>query len=284
MMEPYLLLAMLGYLFYAISTSIDKHMMNKKYAIIRTSVLKTFFEGSMLLLIGVIFFNVQFTAELFIGALLLALCFIISILLYYRMLTGSEISEVSPFLQSSEMLLAFFCSILLFHEAVSTINYLGIFVILFGSILVLSKNNFKIPKIGSKNYMIFVLIAVDVMYMLIAKEFVNGVDPIGLAIAMYLSVALLLSIYQAISKKELENKAKPEISRVMASSVSGGFGTLLLFTALSIGNASKVYPISGLMSVFVVIISVIFLKEKFSMHRLIGAILVFAGIYLTSIG
>jgi len=70
---------------------------------------------------------------------------------------------------------------------------------------------------------------------------------------------------------------------VFIASLCATTAIALLYTALSQANASKVYPISGISSITAFFLATIFLKEKFHIHRFIGTLIVFLGIYLISL-
>ena len=78
-------------------------------------------------------------------------------------------------------------------------------------------------------------------------------------------------------------KFEKKIPKILVASFFGGIGTFLIYSALAVGNASKVYPLTGLSTIFIFIFASVFLKEKFMWHRLAGTVLVFLGIYLVSL-
>ena len=125
-----------------------------------------------------------------------------------------------------------------------------------------------------------------VIYALLIKGLLFDMKPIDLAIMMYFSATLILFMYQILFRKNLVKSIidfRPNISRILLASFFGAMGTLLLYSALSLGEASKIYPIAGLGSVFIFIIASIFLRKKLRWYRLIGIIIVFVGIYLISL-
>ena len=69
----------------------------------------------------------------------------------------------------------------------------------------------------------------------------------------------------------------------VSMAVFGALGTLLFFLALSIGNASKVYPIAGVESMLIFIFAILFLKERFEWHRFLGTGIIVLGIAFVSI-
>ncbi len=159
------------------------------------------------------------------------------------------------------------------------------FLILIGVYLVLSEKKLSIPNIDKASLLILILIPTDLISALIVKNLLFDVKPINLAIIMYFSAALFLFSFQFLFRKKITfevSNIKKRVPKILSASVFGALGTLFLYLALFYGNASKVYPLAGLTSVFIFIIASFFLKEKFYVHRLCGIIIAFFGIYFIS--
>ncbi|TPG67234.1 EamA family transporter [Hymenobacter nivis] len=77
----------------------------------------------------------------------------------------------------------------------------------------------------------------------------------------------------------------PEVARIdrkswlilLAAGVLTGVSSLLSFKALSLGNASRVSPLTNLALVFSVTLAAIFLKEKLNWQILVGVALMAGG-------
>lgn len=284
-MELWLLLAILSYLSFAISTSIDKYFMNNGHNPLHTNTFKMFFDASILLIVGLIFFDLQFTRELALWALLLGAIYAISGVLYFKSLQLKDVEIFVPYAKSSQLLLVFIGSILIFQESASKFSYFGVFMILVGIYMVLSDNGFAIPKLDKGIFLILGVIALSTIYSLLVKGILFNNEPINLAILMYFFCTIFLMIYSiACRAKKHSKRIVFEIrnSKIFVSSFFGAMGTLLLYSALARGDASQVYPVLGLEAVFVFIIASLFLKEKFYWHRLIGTLIVVSGIYFIS--
>ena len=285
-MEPWFILGILGYLFYAISTSIDAYLMDRKYEIMKTNTFKMLFDGFILFIMGLVFFRLSFTTELFLWSLVAGFLYALSGIIYFKALSLGDVNEVVPFLLSFPILLIFVGSLVFFREKANFFNYAGIFFILLGVYSVLSENGLKIPKVNKVFFLILIGVFLEVVYSLFIKSLLFNIKPIDLAIMMYFSAALILFVYQILFKKQFLNHIinfKSKIPNILIASFFGAVGTLLIYSALALGNASKVYPIAGLNFIFVFFIASFFLKKKFYWHRLIGAIIVFIGIYLISL-
>ena len=285
-MELWLAIGILGYLFYAISTAIDKYIMNHKYGAIKTNTIKMFFDGIILFIIGLLFFNITITSILIAWSLILGILYAATGILYFESLELKDVEEVMPFSTASITLLIFIGSIMLLSETANIFNYFGIILTIIGMYLVILKDNLKYPKIDKGFYLMIGMILISVIYSLLVKISLTDIEPINLAITMYFSTTIFLFIYLIFIKKEnikFNNKFKNHIPKIIISSFFGATATLLIYFALSIGDASKVYPLAGLQSVFIFILATIFLKEKFTYKRLVGTFFVFAGIYLITI-
>ena len=281
-MELWLVFGILSYLSFAISTSIDKHFMNTGYQPVSTDIFKMFFDGVIVLVIGFLFFQLTFTVELFLISLLLGGLYAMSGILYYTSLQLKDVEVVIPYVQSTTILLVFISSILLFNDSVTLFNYAGVGLILVGVYAILSKNGVKLPTIDKAMIFILLMVVLNTIYVLLVKKFLVNIQPINLAVTMYFSTTLILAGYLWLSKKQ-KKLFDIKSSKIVISAVFGAIGTLLLYSALSIGNASQVYPIAGLQAVFVFVIASFFLKEKFYWHRLIGTLLVVVGIYFIAV-
>ena len=281
-MEPWLILGILSYFSYAISTSIDKHLMNYGHKPLTTNMFKMFFDGVVLLIIGLIFFNLYLTPKLFFWSLLLGGIYAATGILYFRSLQLDDINKTMPYYKSSSLLLTFIGAIILFNEAVNLFNYIGIILILIGIYVVLLEKKFKLPRLNKAITLVLILAILSTAYSLLAKKLLFDIEPINLAIMMYFSSAIIMALYLSVSKKQ-KKSFNIKSSKIMVSAFFGAIGTFFLYTALSIGDASKIYAISGIQLVFIFIIALIFLKEKFYLYRLIGTITIILGTFLISI-
>ncbi|NOR85343.1 EamA family transporter [archaeon] len=285
-MELWLIIGILGFASSAISTSIDKYMMNHKYGAIKTNALKMFLDGVILLTIGLLFFNIEITSSLILWSLILGSLYAAAGILYFESLEITDVEEVMPFSNASTTLLIFIGSIIFLGETANLGNYIGIILTVIGIYLVLLTNGLKYPKIDKGFYLMIKMVIFTVIYSLLIKTTLTEIKPINIAITMYFSTTLFLVSYLVITKKEslsFHNEFKKHIPKIALSSFFGASATFLIFFALSIGKASKVYPLAGLQSVFILIIATIFLKEKITIKRILGTIIIFAGIYFITI-
>jgi bacterial/archaeal transporter family protein len=284
MIEKWFLLSILAQLSFAISTSLDKYFMNKKFDISKTSTLKMFFNSIILLIIGLIFFNLKFTLNSILFSALLGLVFATGVIIYFISLKLRDVEEVAPLIQSGMILLVFIFSIILFNETVNIFNYFGLAFILIGIHTLLSKKGFKLPKLDKSLGFISLFIISGTIYWLLSKKLLLNIEPINLSIMMYFFTAVILFIFEITLKDKILKQTRTKkinVLPIIIASIFGALATFLIYSALTMGNASKVYPMAGLQLVFIFIFASIFLKEKFTWRRLLGTIIITLGIYLT---
>jgi len=270
----------------AISGILDKFMMNKQYHPVTTVLLRIIFNAFFLSAIGLIFLNLSISPSLLLIATIPGFILASSFVIYLFVLKRKNACEISPFSQSLDVLFIFLASIILLNEQANLANYAGILVIVIGIYLVLTERITKVPRLDINLIIIIALVPIDVSYALIIKTFLGTNEPIALAISIYLMALLMLGIFSFFIRKKLRQtitSLKKQLRIVLIASLCASSSIVLLYTALSQANASKVYPMAGINSIMVFIFATMFLKEKFYMHRLIGTVIVFFGIYLISI-
>lgn len=272
-------------LFFAISATIDKSMMNHKFKLVKTNAIKTFYDGMILLFFGIIFFDVNFFNEGVLIAAALGFIYATAGVLDFNALRLKDVEEVVPFSQSSMILLTFLGSLLFLGEKPIIVNYVGLVVILIGIYVMLSNDGIHIPKIDKGFFFMSSSVILLVIYSLIVKKTLFNVEPINLAIMMYFFTTFFLILYQLIFEKKKVKEVFPnniKYFKTFGAAFFGAIGMLCSYTALSIADVSKVMPLVGLQSVFVFLIATIFLREKFFWHRLFGTIIIVSGITLVT--
>jgi len=281
-MEIWFILSIAAFLSYAISTAIDKYMMDHHFALVRTSAFKMFFDGMVILVIGSLFFNLVFNPLTIALSLLLSIVFAFSMVYYYRTIRMKDVDEIIPFSSAGQILLTFSLAVIVFNESIIKINILGLVLILMGIYSILSSDGIKIPKINKAFYLVITSILLGTIYALLLKTILNYTEPVTLGIVTYFWTAIILYVYNRRKNVKIYEHRK-KLKVIFVSAIFGGTGTMLLYLALSMGEASKIFPIGGLHSVFLLIIALLFLKEKFYWHRLLGILAVVAGVYLISL-
>ncbi len=283
-MEWWLWLGIASYLSYAISTSLDKHFMNKKYEPLSTNAFKMLFDGMILLVAGMLFFSVEFSGAVLWWALLLGLIYAAAGIFYFKALQQEDVHVLMPYSQSSQIILIFAGAIIFLRESVSFANIAGVAAMVLGVSAILSPRLFQFPHFKKGLLLMSFNTILTVAYSLLVKKILEVLpaSPITVAIGMYFSTTLFMVIYLLLAgdRKNGWFGLEAKSASIFISALFGAGGTLLLYLALAAGKAVQIYPLAGLHVVFVFFFAVLLLKEKFSWTRLMGTLMVFAGIFL----
>jgi uncharacterized membrane protein len=285
-MELWFIFSILGFMISAVSSILDKHMMNKQYHPVTTVLLRTLFNAVFLGSAGLLFLNIRFTTSLLLIATIPAFLLAISFVVYLWVLQRKHASQIQPFSQSLDTLFIFLASIILLHEPATLPNYAGILIIVIGIYLVLTEHITKRPCLDRNLLIITALVPIDIAYALLVKYYLGNAEPIALAVSIYLLAFLMLTAVSLLIRQKTRPTTaslKPQLRTVLVASLCAATAAGFLYTALSMANASKVYPMAGVSSVTVFLLATLFLKEKFHKHRFIGTLIVVIGIYLISL-
>lgn len=285
-MELWFIFAILGYTIGAISSILDKHMMNRLYHPVTWVLLRTLFNAIFLGTAGLLLIHLQITPSLLLLAAIPAFLLVISFVVYLFVLQKKNASEIQPFSQSLDTLFIFLAAVILLHEPASLPNYVGILVTVIGVYLVLTEHITKVPRLDRQLLIIAALVPIDIAYALLVKTFLGTTDPIALAVSIYIMAFLMLLVVSLLLRRYIHTtpaSLKPQLRVVLVASLCAATAAAFLYTALSQANASKVYPMAGVSSVAVFLLATVFLKEKFHRHKFIGTLIVVIGIYLISL-
>ena len=285
-MELWFILALTGYGIFAISSTLDKYMMNKRYHPVTTVLLRTFCNGIFLGTAGVLFFHLSITTSLLLLAALPAALLVSSWIVYLYVLQEKDAGEIQPFSQSLDTLFIFLAAVYLLHEPALLENYVGILVIVIGIYLVVTQNVTKAPRLDRHFAFIAATVPLDLTYALLVKTFLGESQPIALAVSIYLLSALLLALVALPLWRRTRittARLRPHLRIIIPSSLCAATAAGFTYTALSLADATKVYPMAGITSVMVFFLATAFLKERFRWHRFIGTLIVVLGVYLISL-
>ncbi len=285
-MELWFVYSIVGYSIGAVAGTLDKHMMNQRYNPVTTVLFRTLFNGMFLGTAGFLLLHLSIPPMVLLFAAVPAFLLAISFVVYLGVLQRRDATEIQPFSQSLDTLFIFFASLVFLHEPVSLPNYLGIVLVVIGIYLVLTEHIRRIPQLDRNLLIIIALVPIDVAYALLVKTYLADVEPIALAVSIYLMAFLMLTIVSLLFRKKSSISTasfRPQIRIILIASLCAAAAAAFLYTALSQGNASKVYPMAGVSSIAVFFFATTFLKEHFHWHRFVGTIIVVAGIYLISL-
>ena len=117
---------------------------------------------------------------------------------------------------------------------------------------------------------------------LLAKVGINGVNS-NLATALRTVVVLVMAwgmVFVTNAQGGITDISRKSWVFLILSGLATGASWLCYYYALQIGEASRVVPVDKLSVVITLVLAFVFLHEKFTVHSLIGCILIGAGTLL----
>ena len=114
---------------------------------------------------------------------------------------------------------------------------------------------------------------------ILAKVGIDGVNS-NLATAIRTVVVVLMAwgmVFITKAQSEISEISKRSWIFLILSGLATGASWLCYYKALQMGEASKVVPIDKLSVVITLVMAFIFLHEQFTVHSVIGCILIGAG-------
>ncbi len=283
-MEEWLFLGILAYLSYALSTSIDKYLMNNDGDALATNTIKSLMDGFILLFFALIM-SVSIGKQIVLYSLALGGIYAASGILYFKVLQEMNAGVYIPVKQSASVMLVFLLSVILLSEGANIFNLLGAFVISISTLLILG-NGFTPPKLDRGLKLLLLSLCFSITYAILSKVLLADFSALALGSTMYFSASLFQSLYYFFSQdiSGLKKSMSPRfLSKIGLAAVFGAGGTFLLYSALKLGEASAVYPLQGIQSVAIFVIGSLLLNEDSSRKKVLGVLLAFAGIFLVSI-
>ncbi len=117
---------------------------------------------------------------------------------------------------------------------------------------------------------------------ILAKVGINGVNS-NLATALRTVVVLVMAwgmVFVTNAQGGITDISRKSWVFLILSGLATGASWLCYYYALQIGEASRVVPVDKLSVVITLVLAFVFLHEKFTVHSLIGCILIGAGTLL----
>jgi transporter family protein len=114
---------------------------------------------------------------------------------------------------------------------------------------------------------------------ILAKVGIKGISG-NVATAVRTAVVLFMAwgiVFLSGQLKEVKELSKTNLLFLIFSGLATGLSWIFYFKALETGNVSKVAPIDKLSVVFVIILSLLFLKEPIDLKTIIGGALIAIG-------
>lgn len=117
---------------------------------------------------------------------------------------------------------------------------------------------------------------------ILAKVGINGVNS-NLATALRTVVVLVMAwgmVFVTNAQGGITDISRKSWVFLILSGLATGASWLCYYYALQTGEASRVVPVDKLSAVITLVLAFVFLHEKFTVHSLIGCILIGAGTLL----
>ena len=117
---------------------------------------------------------------------------------------------------------------------------------------------------------------------ILAKVGISGVNS-NLATALRTVVVLVMAwgmVFVTNAQGGITDISRKSWVFLILSGLATGASWLCYYYALQIGEASRVVPVDKLSAVITLVLAFVFLHEKFTVHSLIGCILIGAGTLL----
>ena len=148
MLETWFIYLLLGAFFYAVSMVLDKKLMTLNLSPSETSTLKMSLDVTNVFIILILLkkINLPSISFLWFFIALVGLFWAVSMVFYFNSLKFNDVTKAIPFLTASNVSVSFIGGVILFSEALHTINVLGVVLIIGGSFIVLSDGRPELPK------------------------------------------------------------------------------------------------------------------------------------------
>lgn len=196
---------------------------------------------------------------------------------YFKALDLGTVSKVTPIDKTSIILTLILSSIFL-NEKITIIKVLSIIFILVGTLLTIRKNDEESK--DNKWILYAVLTAIFTSTTTVISKV--GIENTNTNLTTFLRtiiVLILLTIITLFKKKfkDIKKLNKKNYLFIILSGISTSLSWLFYFKALSLGEASVVFPIEKLSLVVSIVTSTIFLKERLNKKQIIGIIIIVMG-------
>ena len=217
---------------------------------------------------------------------------IFGIMSYNYSIKLGELSRVIPFTKLNPVFTAIIAAVVL-GEQMTLTRVTGIILVTVGSYAILEEKNtgwkqpFRTfirergPKVAALSALIYSFTAVADKYLtqIIQPEIYNFM--------IYLSMATGLTTYILATRRDVIPRIIPDfrqhLYKYLATGIGAAFGSYLIFYAFSQAPASRVIPALQIQVLISVIAGVVLFDEKNLREKMIGAIILIAGITLIAI-
>jgi uncharacterized membrane protein len=246
---------LLAAIFWAVANIIDKHVMDKE---IRDPFVSTFFWGLIAFLImgvtSLLMGSVVIPLETTVYSLIAGIFYGFAVLLFYRVILSEEISRVIPIILLTPIVVLILATVFL-SEIFTPLRYLGIALLVLGSILISLKHKAKYslsPVLGLTLVSMVLFASRDFMVKVATLN--AGIWPVMFwASVGWLAVSAGLF---AVHHPRITKKAKIGIRHIMYNAIFATIAFIFSTMAISFGFVSLVSALRSVQSLFVFLIAV----------------------------
>lgn len=198
-------------------------------------------------------------------------------LCYFRALSLSTISKVTP-IDKTSIILTLLLSYLFFNEKITYIKLISIMIILLGTFLVVKKDT---KKEENNKWIIYAILTsiFTSLTTIISKIGLKNYD-IYIIILLRISVVLFILFIFIIIKskyKNIKKLTKRNLLFIILSGISTAISWMFYYKSLKVGETTIVFSLEKLSIVVSISLSSIFLKDKINKKQLFGIILLLLG-------
>jgi len=290
----WILFSVLAALCWAAVNTVDKYILTKW---IKTPLVPVIIVGIIGLVASIIVYLVYGFSPLSNFNILLALIagifYILMTVFYFKALKIEEVSRVAPLFYLSPLFILIFAGMFL-GEIFTPLKYLGIFLLVFGGILISSKNPFKIKPSKAFWWMFLATISITINALL-TKHLLNFADYWTIfawtRIGAVIGIIPIAYIYLPELIATVKEHGKRVVAVISTNETLNLLGVLFITIATSIGYVTLVNALSSVQPFFVLLFAVLLsvfypsiLKEELSKSiislKILAIVLMFAGALL----
>ena len=200
--------------------------------------------------------------------------------------TIGDLSQVYPLMRGIGAMLVPIIGVVFLGEHVAVVGWMGIAILLAG-IFIQSRNGKAAPLGSAAGGMLPVLFACGIGlcitgYTIVDKLAVQHISPLALIQLQHLAYILALG-WKALRSGNMRSEWSINWKTILIGSVIAPGSYLLFLFAMSLGEVAKLGPIRESGIVFGTLFGILFLKEKQGLMRIVGAVMITAGVVLLRI-
>jgi transporter family protein len=266
----WVLLSVLAAFLWSLVAVIDKHAITDE---LRDPALATSISGVVMFAVFAlisVFFGVETAPDVILFATLAGIFFNIAIFFYYKAMQHEEASRVIPILMTTPVFVLVFASVFL-RESFSPVQYLGIFFLVIGAILITLKRNEKGFSAFRKKSKVFLSAVAGVAFLstlayavrnILTEYAIRGVGPFSIFLWMGIGTLITSVVIFSLHRPKISKKARKGIKHVKLSKLLSAAAMFILTIAISQNTVSLPSALASIEALFVFVIAVLLSKHR----------------------